>query len=825
MYTRRTGVHKPKAVSVDGHSEAHTTLCGNRTIWVPDRIVIECRCGEKLRSSRDSIRCRHGVDHTALMHEAARELARNSVVPRCRYYGKRSTRVVYEASEIVRVLTTTMSSGQTLRSTTPTSSGSDQTSFGWETLDNEAHPEFRLEDAIVIGDVDLKNRTIERTLVARNCWFTGKVDLRYCKFEQAVYLLDCTFEQSFNSGDTRESHTVYEKELHCSGSLFKKAASFNGIHVKRSAYFRGSVFALKAPEESPEYPALSEQYTVDFTTASLGENIECNDAQFEGAASFNSIKCGGNAILSGACFREDMNFAAGALGRNLQCSGAKFYERASFNSLKCDGAAILNRALFKGEVNLRFTTFGLALRFEGSDFGGKLDCSSMTCAHDVGFGDARFESAEEVVLTSTTLHGDLSCKRTVFNGNLDFTDLRCDGTGGFQNATFTGKKLDWRRSHFGGDLNLRGVYSAGRFRLGQSYVLGKLRLGGSRFSKGVELYNTESKILELIDANYPIQSHHLMARLATVPEKYEAEESEREKASAFEAENFAVVVTKGAKLEQMFGNPGSKLKPLKNFHKLRKINKFKEWSNQDDERDLIVERLFSFKPGRLNLTDISFERFHGGPNRNLAWELAHKLLEAQDPCRFSRDPYLQLEKYYTAIGEEDDANDMHYEGHCALRNNARSRRKDPKKGRVSWSRRKIWGPDFVWKWSAGYGQKMYRLLILFLVFVAVGTVIFWPDKALVVPPGATPSIKKQQISWKPADRVAYSVDLLLPVLDLRTGDARIPNYTWKRVPQWAEIIGLRRGEILKYYEVFHIFAGWLLIGLLLAWITAKARGS
>jgi thiosulfate reductase cytochrome b subunit len=45
------------------------------------------------------------------------------------------------------------------------------------------------------------------------------------------------------------------------------------------------------------------------------------------------------------------------------------------------------------------------------------------------------------------------------------------------------------------------------------------------------------------------------------------------------------------------------------------------------------------------------------------------------------------------------------------------------------------------------------------------------------------------------------------------------------VPQWAEIIGLRRGEILKYYEVFHIFAGWLLIGLLLAWITAKARGS
>src|SRR5918997_2595479 len=111
----RTNVLKPGSICVEGHYETHTTICGNRTTWVPDQVVIECRCGQKLRSSTDSIRCWHGVHHAALVDDVTRELARNSVDPRGRFYGQRSIKVVYEASEIVRALTTAMSSGQTLR--------------------------------------------------------------------------------------------------------------------------------------------------------------------------------------------------------------------------------------------------------------------------------------------------------------------------------------------------------------------------------------------------------------------------------------------------------------------------------------------------------------------------------------------------------------------------------------------------------------------------------------------------------------------------------------------------------------------------------------
>jgi thiosulfate reductase cytochrome b subunit len=54
--------------------------------------------------------------------------------------------------------------------------------------------------------------------------------------------------------------------------------------------------------------------------------------------------------------------------------------------------------------------------------------------------------------------------------------------------------------------------------------------------------------------------------------------------------------------------------------------------------------------------------------------------------------------------------------------------------------------------------------------------------------------------------MVYSADLLIPVLDLRAGDVRIPNAN------------------LSLYEAFHQFAGWVLIALLIAWITAVAKG-
>jgi hypothetical protein len=395
----------------------------------------------------------------------------------------------------------------------------------------------------------------------------------------------------------------------------------------------------------------------------------------------------------------------------------------------------------------------------------------MKCAHDGRLNKAHFRSDKGLTLADAYFGGNVTFECAEFRGRVDARGLRCDGTGNFRDTTFEHNKVDLRYSRFGGDLNLRNAYFAGKMRLGQSSIGDRLRLGGSYFKKEVELYGTDIGILELIDANYEISNEHPLR----------IRDPERQ-------DGFLPVLT-GEELKRTFGKSTNRLR----FRSTR-------------ARREKVEALFPFRPAMLNLTDITFKRFHGGPHRELARHLAVRLSQGQDPTKFSRDPYLQLEKYYSDIGDEDDALDIHYKGHCALRANAKAYKRSSKEGRVNWSRMKIWGPDLVWKWTTGYGQQMKRLLYIFAFFVVAGTLFFWSEDALTKPDGTELSAQSQQMWPKWLDRMVYSLDLLIPVLDLRGGDVRIPDDT-----RWN-------------YEVLHIFVGWLLVALLIAWITAIAKG-
>jgi hypothetical protein len=831
VYKRKSKKLRADKVGIEGHYETEKTAHENGRVWVPDQLVVECSCGTKMRPAGYPNVCECGADYTALVHEMELVLAENSIsLQCCAQEGERSTRTVYKSDDILRSLTSERSKVPGANAAIPAADAPRQSIYGSATLDNETSPSFCLEDAIVVGNLDLKYRTVERPIVARNCWFMGTVDLRYCEFKQAVYFLDCTFYQAFNSGDTIESHTIYRKELNCIGSQFKKAASFNGIQVESTAYFHNTRFELQEPEKSTEYPSLSETYTVDFATSSFGDHLECRDAVFRGYVSFNSISCGstgqfistcfekganftaasfdwhfdctkakfmgpatfnslrcdGSGRIEGVSFKDEADFTAASFSRNFDCIRAKFNGPVYFNSLRCGGVGFLDRVHFEKEVDLRYSAWTSPLVCRGSTFCGKVDCSEMSCAHDGIFNSTQFESGERVVFAGAKFGGALQCEGAVFKGRVDFSSLKCDGAGHFRNATFVNDEVvDYRHSHFGGDLDLRCAYFAGRVRLSQVTIKNKLRLGASCFKEEAELYDSDIKILELIDANYHLETKHPLEIRTTE-----------------EPEEFATIVETKDELERIF-------KPITFRWVASKLK-----TRKVRGRKHTVEKLFPFKPNKVTLTGISFERFHGGPNRELAWELALRFCEGQDPTKFSRDPYLQLKKYYSSIGEDDDALDIHYRGRCALRENAKASRSRFKTGRVHWSRLKM-TTDFIWKLFTGYGQKMHRLLLAFLFFVTLGTIFFWSQATLTLPPGAEEATKKatkeaiisQQGAPKLVDRMVYSADLLIPVLDLRAGDTRIAE-----------------NSVMWFYEVVQIFAGWLLIALLIAWITAVAKG-
>ena len=714
-------------VSIEGHYEAGKTARGNRRVWVPEQLVVTCGCGTKMRPAEYPNVCECGTDHTALVHEMELILAKNSISLQCRdHEGERSTRVVYKPDDILRALTREKSKAPRANAAAHAADAPSRSASSSATQDNEASLSFCLEDAIVVGNLDLKHHTIERPMVARDCWFMGTVDLRYCEFEQAVYFLDCTFFQVFNSGDTTESYTIYRKELNCGGSRFKKAASFNGIQVESTAYFHNSRFELEEPEKSLEYPSLSEKYTVDFTAATFGDQLECDEAVFEGYVSFNSISCGSNGHFVSACFekganftaasfdwnfecigakfkeptlfnslrcegsgrfdevcfKEKADFTAASFSRNFDCEGAEFREPAIFNSLRCGGIGLLNSVHFRKRVDLSYSSWKAPLLCRDSEFCGEVDCSGLNCTRDGSFMKTRFESDERVVFAGANFGGDLHFEDGLFRGRVDFRALECGGSGHFENATFvnTNALVDYRHSRFGGNLDLRCAYFAGRVRLSQASIKNKLCLGASRFEGEVELYDSDIKILELIDANYHLDKQNPLRSRNTA-----------------ERGDFAKIVETEDDLERKF----------KKGALTRTASVLKLETPRIRERQSIVKGLYPFKLGKVTLTGITFERFHGGPNRELAWDLAIRFVEGQDRTRFSRDPYLQLEKYYSSIGEDSYALDVNYKGHCAIRKNAKAFKRNPQEGRVDWSRARIWGPDFIWKWTTGYGQKCF----------------------------------------------------------------------------------------------------------------------
>jgi hypothetical protein len=218
---------------------------------------------------------------------------------------------------------------------------------------------------------------------------------------------------------------------------------------------------------------------------------------------------------------------------------------------------------------------------------------------------------------------------------------------------------------------------------------------------------------------------------------------------------------------------------------------------------------------RVYLRECQFDRFGGSS------KVAKGMAGRQKPEEFSRDPYLQLEKYYRGVGKELEAKRLHYMGRRDLRENAKD-----KNGGTEWPLLTTWG-DWWLKWLTGYGVHTWLLLIPIFFFLGVGTWVFWPPEALVTPPGthgqsnegqeanaiylaSTVSSQQEQsqvgLGQHLFDRASYSLDLFLPVVNLHIDENWQPN-------------GLGR----QIYAVVHSMVGWILVPLLLASLTGIVR--
>jgi hypothetical protein len=213
---------------------------------------------------------------------------------------------------------------------------------------------------------------------------------------------------------------------------------------------------------------------------------------------------------------------------------------------------------------------------------------------------------------------------------------------------------------------------------------------------------------------------------------------------------------------------------------------------------LVLGESQHFQQDMLDLREFTFESFIGNGTVADQFAQAVRFALVQDPATFSRDPYLQFERYYNRIGDEAHAGKMHRKGRLALRDNAKD-----ENGITQWSpRRNLL--DWMWKWLAGYGVQVWRLLVISAAFLLIGAFVFYlPDNALTAVGDSGGSTSWQE-AW--VYRLAYSLDLFLPLVNLHIEENWTPSGPW-----------------LQAYAVGHAMVGWLLVPLMLAALAGIMR--
>ncbi len=472
--------------------------------------------------------------------------------------------------------------------------------------------------------------------------------------------------------------------------------------------------------------------------------------------------------FSGCRFRKD--FLSGdatesktIYRKDLICNGAIFEETVGFNGPRFENSAFFNQARFLNEeqqVDFAWAVVEVSLECQDAVFRGSTSFYSLKCDGSGFFERTKFEGEDGPDFSSASFEKNLECNDAVFKGSASFNSLKCGDTGFFERTKFEGEDgPNFDYASFEGDL----------------------RCSNAMFKGFASFYALKCGFEGIFNDS----------------------EFESQETTDF---TFARI---GSSLK-FFGTAFAGPVDLTAAH----VTRYLDLTGADFRQEVTLYNAsigiielggsYPFADGRfVDLRGCAFERFQSGEK-----DVAIRFARHQDPEQFSRDPYQHLEKYYEAIGDEAEAKRIHYLGRRDRRENAKD-----KDGRTKWPWPTRWG-DWWLKYLTGYGVRTWLLLLWIGFFLIAGTAVFWSEGALKArqPPASQASGGTSTPPTRPSEehklfnRAAYSLDLFLPVVNLRFDERWEPE-------------GLIRG----IYALFHSLIGWLLIPLLVASLAGIVR--
>ena len=617
----------------------------------------------------------------------------------------------------------------------------------------------------------------------------GGIDLYGLELKGNLVCEDCKFE---NAGGVALDGTA----MKVGGSIILR----NGFVANGLVRFQGAVVDGSLDCTSGKFENL-EGYAID------AERIKVGDAVFfrEGFEANGGVRLFGARVGS------------------LECDNGKFIkpEGYAINAewMKVVGAILFRKGFeVKGEVRLLRTEVGGNFECSNGKFENTGGCAILAERMKIGgsiFMKNGFEAKGDVNLLGAEVDGNLEC----INGKFENPDgyaifaaeMKIRGNILLRKAFDAKGEVCFSRVEAGGDLNC----DNGRFEKIDGYALNAEMLkvnGNISFQDGfiaeggVQLSHVEiGKNLIFTDCKLEKKGDiALFAPFMNVKDNILFQ-------NGFEVIGGVVLV--GTRVGQnlifrdsKLSNPGSEVFNCTNCQ----IDNTFAWSNLREKPvgDIVLENVYTsiFEDEPNSWPDNACIRMDGFQYVSITTETTRNInnrlrwLELQAPGHFSTQPYEQLIKVYRSMGLERQAKQVGIAKQNALR----------KHGDL----------DFLskaWNWILGsfidHGYSPWKALRLMIVLILLGWVVFdlaFQEGVMTLTKEPITFIErgiKIEIPYYKFNPTVYSIDVLVPFLDLQQESYWLPNNS------------IPGGQKFLVYYWIHLSLGWFLTTMAVAAFT------
>jgi hypothetical protein len=607
---------------------------------------------------------------------------------------------------------------------------------------------------------------VRNTIIA----IDGRIDLRSAVVPYEVRLVDCTFQ-----GDVDLQDSLFKCSLQITGSHFQGEAFFLGMEVAKNAYFNKSVFdklvnlnwARIGNEFSLKQVKILNPGRSYFDGMQVGQNVLCQDAEFQGPTEFRNMTVGGSFDMRAVIFHAGAYFAGTTIKRSLWAQKAQFLsakDYASFPGLKVGNLANFQEARFQGPVDFDGAAIGLVLICDKAKF---LDVAKGIEA--IGLKVGTFANFEDVIFAGPVNFDGADCLGQFNATRAQFTS---DQEANFRNLK-VGSLLQFSDAQFDGPVSLAGA------RIGQlkADVQQGAVLTGGVFHGPVDLKDAHLSDLSIIGT--------ASLKKTSTPGIAAISDLDLERAVVDRDILFANV-----KLDRFIAN-GLQAKGQTTLNNVSIASAVDLKNSHFDNLKILG---VAWPPDRDKVQysgmTYTFITTAAGPIRSQDWR---KLIAWVHHSSFDNRNYLQLKSFFEQNGHQDLADDVFID---------MKRQETWPHDWVDWLNPAVWLKVVFWDFLAGYGRKPFRIFWVALVIVIVGAFYYDPQYLMEI------DWPKKNRFYGLLGRILLSFEQFTPMVDLGMQKKWEPD----------NISGQ-----LSMFIYFQRLAGWILVPIFLTAIYTKFK--